>query len=161
MCLTFRFLRGQNNLQLSVSPFQPSTASLPLDNPHPFARAASPVPHVARILQAINMIQRRYQRILLLTVVGWVVLYFGFDFSDRFNRQLRIHVDDVPARAPKSDAIKAEEKELVVASLMRDRVKWLNESFPTWKRNVYVVDKRDAELTVPKNKGREAMVFLT
>jgi len=71
-------------------------------------------------------------------------------------------VDDVSARpAPKSDAIKAEEKELVVASLMRDRVKWLNESFPTWKRNVYVVDKRDAELTVPKNKGREAMVFLT
>ena len=32
---------------------------------------------------------------------------------------------------------------------------------PGWSRSVYVVDDPSAKLTVPKNKGREAMVYLT
>jgi hypothetical protein len=51
--------------------------------------------------------------------------------------------------------------EMVVASTSRDNVTWLNDYLLDWKKNIYVVDDTDAALTVPMNKGREAMVFLT
>lgn len=51
--------------------------------------------------------------------------------------------------------------EMVVASMKRENVTWLHEYLPQWKKNIYVVDDPEAELTVPANKGREAMVFLT
>ncbi|KDB20777.1 hypothetical protein H109_07250 [Trichophyton interdigitale MR816] len=51
--------------------------------------------------------------------------------------------------------------EMVVASMKRENVTWLHEYLPQWKKNIYVVDDPEAELTVPENKGREAMVYLT
>jgi hypothetical protein len=51
--------------------------------------------------------------------------------------------------------------ELVVASMRRENVSWLHDYLPDWKKNIYVVDDPDADLTVPTNKGREAMVFLS
>ncbi|KAF2022409.1 hypothetical protein BU24DRAFT_418039 [Aaosphaeria arxii CBS 175.79] len=42
-----------------------------------------------------------------------------------------------------------------------DDTGWLDEFFDDWAKNVYVVDSTSAHLTVPKNKGREAMPFLT
>lgn len=50
---------------------------------------------------------------------------------------------------------------LVVASLQADETSWIHEHFPDWHLFRYIVDDKDAELTVPKNKGREAMVYLT
>jgi hypothetical protein len=66
--------------------------------------------------------------------------------------------DAVPG---KENGFVPEEKELVVASMHWDDVSWLDEFFGDWKKNVYVVNNASAELTVPKNKGREAMPFLT
>ncbi|OAX83515.1 hypothetical protein ACJ72_02130 [Emergomyces africanus] len=54
-----------------------------------------------------------------------------------------------------------ENRELVVASMSTADTSWLIENLPEWKLNIYVVDDPDARLTVPKNKGREAMVYLT
>lgn len=54
-----------------------------------------------------------------------------------------------------------DEVELVVASMRKENVTWLHEYLPNWKKNIYVVDDPTAEFTVPLNKGREAMVFLT
>ncbi|CAM1505157.1 Fc.00g107940.m01.CDS01 [Cosmosporella sp. VM-42] len=51
--------------------------------------------------------------------------------------------------------------EMVIASMKRENVTWLNDYLLDWKKNIYVVDDPSAELTVPVNKGREAMVFLT
>jgi len=51
--------------------------------------------------------------------------------------------------------------ELVVASLKGDDTSWLPEYLPQWKANVYIVNDQSANLTVPKNKGREGMVYLT
>ncbi|EFE34933.1 uncharacterized protein ARB_05889 [Trichophyton benhamiae CBS 112371] len=51
--------------------------------------------------------------------------------------------------------------EMVVASMKRENVTWLHKYLPQWKKNIDVVDDPEAELTVPANKGREAMVFLT
>ena len=53
------------------------------------------------------------------------------------------------------------EKELVVASLKEGDTLWIGEFFPDWRTNIYVVNDPSAPLTVPKNKGREAMVYLT
>ncbi|KAJ2967980.1 hypothetical protein NQ176_g9403 [Zarea fungicola] len=51
--------------------------------------------------------------------------------------------------------------ELVVAATQKDNITWLNDYLLAWPKNIYSVDNPKAELTVPKNKGREAMVILT
>ena len=53
------------------------------------------------------------------------------------------------------------ELEIVVASLAKENTTWLSTLFPSWPRNVYIVDDPSATLTVPKIKGHEAMVYLT
>lgn len=77
----------------------------------------------------------------------------GIDGVDRtLSEPLPIAKKPLPAR---------EEKELVVASMNGDDTSWLDEFFDDWKKNVYIVNNASAPLTVPKNKGREAMPFLT
>lgn len=51
--------------------------------------------------------------------------------------------------------------EMVVASMLSENVTWLDNYLVDWKKNIYVVDDPMAKFTVPMNKGREAMVFLT
>lgn len=51
--------------------------------------------------------------------------------------------------------------EFVVASMKRDDTSWFKKYIPRWKANIYIVDDSRASLTVPQNKGREAMVYLT
>jgi hypothetical protein len=53
------------------------------------------------------------------------------------------------------------EKAFVVASTRHENTIWLREFFSTTTKYVYVVDDSSAPLTVPANKGREAMVYLT
>lgn len=50
---------------------------------------------------------------------------------------------------------------VVVASQASEDATWLDTYFPKWEKNVYHVDSSNAKLTVPKNKGRESMVYLT
>ncbi|KAI9893920.1 MAG: hypothetical protein M1814_005473, partial [Vezdaea aestivalis] len=38
---------------------------------------------------------------------------------------------------------------------------WVAKELPEWDRAIYAVDNRTAALTVPKNKGRESMAYLT
>jgi hypothetical protein len=51
--------------------------------------------------------------------------------------------------------------EIVVASLKSEDTAWVAQYLPHWFRSIYVVDEPAAKLTVPRNKGREAMVYLT
>lgn len=50
---------------------------------------------------------------------------------------------------------------VVVASRGSENATWLTEYFPQWQLNHYRLDDPDAPLKVPKNKGRESMVYLT
>jgi len=50
---------------------------------------------------------------------------------------------------------------VVVATQKSEDPKWLDEYFPSWEKFIYSVDDRNAKLTVPKNKGRESMAYLT
>jgi len=68
-------------------------------------------------------------------------------------------VDSKPMKA--NSEAKPRRTAVVVASLASDNATWLDEYFPQWEKNIYRVDKPDAPLTVPKNKGRESMVYLT
>ena len=53
-------------------------------------------------------------------------------------------------------------KALITASLEKDDSAWLyDDHLSDWIINRYVVDNPLAEFKVPKNKGREAMVYLT
>jgi len=49
---------------------------------------------------------------------------------------------------------------LVVASQTADNTTWLNGSFPAWEKSIYLTDA-PSNLSVPANKGRESMVYLT
>jgi hypothetical protein len=56
---------------------------------------------------------------------------------------------------------------IVVASMQGDNTSWLDPEaglLPGWERNIYIVNKDTYEksdrLRIPKNKGREAMVYL-
>lgn len=50
---------------------------------------------------------------------------------------------------------------VVIASQKSEDPTWLDEYFPKWEKNIYSVDDSKAKLKVPKNKGRESMVYLT
>ncbi|KAH6625440.1 hypothetical protein C7974DRAFT_201313 [Boeremia exigua] len=50
---------------------------------------------------------------------------------------------------------------VVVASQAGEDAAWIGAAFPGWTTHVYRVDEPGAKLTVPKNKGRESMVYLT
>jgi hypothetical protein len=52
------------------------------------------------------------------------------------------------------------EKELVFAALAASNMSWVEEHLPEWRANIYRADAKDG-LTVPVNKGNEAMVYLT
>ena len=52
-------------------------------------------------------------------------------------------------------------KHLVVASIKKENTSWIQEQLPDWNASIYVADDPQASLTVPQNKGREGMAFLT
>ena len=51
--------------------------------------------------------------------------------------------------------------EVVVASTKADNTSWLQQFLPDWPKSIYIVDDAAAGLSVPQNKGREAMSYLT
>ena len=53
------------------------------------------------------------------------------------------------------------DKELVFAATSSSNMSWVQEELPSWTANIYRADDKEAALTVPVNKGNEAMVYLT
>jgi hypothetical protein len=62
---------------------------------------------------------------------------------------------------PMSHIDRTSTKSFIVASRKNDDTTWIEENLPDWDLVRYVVDDPEARYTVPKNKGREAMVYLT
>ncbi|KNG45707.1 f-box domain containing protein [Stemphylium lycopersici] len=67
--------------------------------------------------------------------------------------------EEKPLKA--NGSVKPRRTAVVVASQSSENATWLNEYFPQWEKNIYRVDDQHAPLTVPLNKGRESMVYLT
>lgn len=83
----------------------------------------------------------------------FILLHLHYSDLDLFTSVFS-HVDE-------SSTQQAQTVELVVSSLKKENASWYPVYFPHWKSNVYVVDDPAAPLTVPQNKGHEAMVYLT
>lgn len=68
-----------------------------------------------------------------------------------------------PNGAPTQTSAPPRQKELVFAAMLKNNMSWVTENLPEWHSNIYRVDAspEQAELTVPANRGNEAMVFLT
>lgn len=90
----------------------------------------------------------------------------GFSLTDEYNatasgnigfEAITIHEDDAGEPVPPN------EKELVFAAMRASNMSWVEENVPEWPVNIYRVDVPPGEddLTVPMNKGNEAMAYLT
>lgn len=90
----------------------------------------------------------------------------GFSLTDESNatasgnigfETITIHEDDPGEPVPPN------EKELVFAAMRASNMSWVEENVPEWPVNIYRADVPPGEddLTVPMNKGNEAMAYLT
>lgn len=107
---------------------------------------------------------RRRNRIkAILTTVGIVLAIYLFFFQPAHKNPARTDRGSYAQQrgTDKPDTASGKRKELVVASMKDDNTSWLYEFFPDWTKSVYVVDDKQAPLTVTLNKGRESMVYLT
>jgi hypothetical protein len=100
--------------------------------------------------------QRQSLRRIVLGFGALLVIGFVFrasqSFQDLHNSQpITTEIPSKPSPA----------KVFVVASMEKDHTAWISEYLPDWKLVRYEVDNPKAEYTVPMNKGREAMVYLT
>ncbi|KAJ5831759.1 hypothetical protein N7474_000070 [Penicillium riverlandense] len=107
---------------------------------------------------------RRRNRIkAILTTIGIVlalyVLFFKTDTKNPARKERGSYAQQRGTDKP--DAASGKQKALVVASMKDDDTSWLYEFFPDWTKSIYVVDDKQAPLTVAQNKGRESMVYLT
>jgi hypothetical protein len=66
-----------------------------------------------------------------------------------------------PSLIPVGEDKKVAKVAMVVASQKGEDTTWLQTAFLEWEKNVYITNDPTAELTVPANKGRESMVYLT
>ncbi|KAI0836197.1 hypothetical protein F5Y06DRAFT_274441 [Hypoxylon sp. FL0890] len=69
--------------------------------------------------------------------------------------------DAVGVHTTQAHATPRRETEIVLASTTKEDPSWVYRYFPHWNPQVYITDDPLAPLTVPKNKGHEAMVYLT
>ncbi|KAK2865391.1 hypothetical protein FQN49_003621 [Arthroderma sp. PD_2] len=108
--------------------------------------------------------QRINQLFILISITVVFALYYLF-----FKSPPRDHAISSTRQQPQPDSRKIAKasKELVVASVKSDNISWIREEVPDWRAKVYVADAGDAGeasksgLSIPVNKGREAMVYLT
>jgi hypothetical protein len=95
------------------------------------------------------------------------VPFGGKHFSDGGNEPLLEGLSAAAAKKGKGSAGNTRRTAVVVASQKSENSTWLEEYFPEWERSIYKVDveprteEATGVLTVPKNKGRESMVYLT
>lgn len=74
---------------------------------------------------------------------------------DRFWAATKAYIPDIkPAKFKHT-------KTLVIATQQKTRISWINRELPDIETAIYIVDNDTAPLRPPKNKGREAMVYLT
>jgi len=106
----------------------------------------------------------------LLTFVGFFILasvyYAPFTNTTRLLSLTDLSLDSLLSSQPDIDLDQTlldepPYKAIIAASLSQDDTTWFQDLLPDWQANVYVVDDPTANLTVPRNKGRESSVYLT
>lgn len=132
-------LRPQEVQQLNLFPLLPTRVGSTLGVTIAFAMLI--MMRVGRRVSALLI------PVVVLSVCSWLLLFQSRPFSGR------VPGASQPVATPAA-------VEIVVASLSTQNTSWVHSHLPGWLRSVYVVDDPSAKLTVPKNKGHEAMVYL-
>jgi hypothetical protein len=83
------------------------------------------------------------------------------DFRSKEGKKLQVNGAVASSLVGQEKEKKKRTTAVVVASQASENATWIAEAFPEWEQHVYHVDDPKAKLTVPKNKGRESMVYLT
>ena len=97
-----------------------------------------------------------FMAVIFILLLSYV--YFDLPIPTKIATSISPQIPDSSDSASKTDGPHVE---FVVASMKDDDTSWFKEYIPQWKANIYAVDDPSAPLTVPENKGREAMVYLT
>ncbi|KAI1759227.1 hypothetical protein GGR53DRAFT_471556 [Hypoxylon sp. FL1150] len=92
---------------------------------------------------------------VLLTLTAFSMTLFLWPAND--SRSVLVDDRDPTTEPPRTHR----EVELVIASTTKENPSWAYRHFSHWNPQVYVTDNQSATLTVPRNKGHEAMVYLT
>ncbi|KAJ6262064.1 hypothetical protein Dda_2868 [Drechslerella dactyloides] len=111
----------------------------------------------AAVVRAISSpySRRRPPRVVYLAVVLLLLLFYFLPSSSRPPSPLST---EKPSQVPYS-------RDLVVAAVKHDDVSWIEKHLTGWTPRIYITDAANYgdtnSLTVPRNKGREANVYLT
>jgi len=62
--------------------------------------------------------------------------------------------------SPPEPQVKVEDKIVVIGRLEKENTDWVHEHLPEWQNAIYTVDNTSAAVHTPRNKGREANVYL-
>ena len=115
----------------------------------------------------------RKKAVILAMVLAWVIytMFFGAFLrrhGEEMENKIRWRMPGTwlpqatfPSSTSNSPSRETIPRALVVASTRNDDTSWLYTHLPDWRKSIYVVDDRNAGLTVPLNKGRESMAYLT
>jgi hypothetical protein len=124
--------------------------------------AIAQVEHTSRLLLMIYSGNQQFSRTLFAAVIFGTIVFLVYILlpttTDSSQPQWPFMGTVSTLRTTSED--KLERVALVVASQTTDNTTWLDESFPTWEKAVYLTDA-PSKLSVPVNKGRESMVYLT
>ena len=110
------------------------------------------------------MVARRPYGVALLTSVVLLLLFCLPRFSNfRPGDHLRgtILPTSKPTASDVSHTAPDVSRHLVVCKIKSADTSWIERELPTADVSIYVVDDPQAQFTVPKNKGRESMAYLT
>lgn len=103
---------------------------------------------------------RRQQAIIVLLLLFCIWAYREFLSGSASSGPDRRHKNDLTGLVSSKPPMRS--KHLVVATLKGDDTSWIQKRLkPEWGTSIYVANDRRAKLTVPINKGREAMIYLT
>jgi hypothetical protein len=115
-------------------------------------------------------LRRRHLFVGVVATIGFTI--FHLYYSKPVSKVLGVEADLTPshkftstqlpqtAQAPPANYTNIS-KLLVIASQKKDDTSWIDELVPDWPYVRYITDEPQAKYKVPKNKGNEAMVYLT
>jgi hypothetical protein len=100
---------------------------------------------------------------LLLLSYQIVLVRFPDQGDDTTVIQSIIAADDSSDNSSVPDPVPPSKTELVFAAIEASNMSWVQKNLPDWRVNIYRADgkQNETDLTVPVNKGNEAMVYLT
>lgn len=101
---------------------------------------------------------RRRGTLILLLILG--LNLFVIHLRKNPNARLDLGFLDNTINLGDAGQVKSSTVGIFVASQTHDNVSWIRNAFPDWQKYIYVADDPYAPLSVPVNKGREAVTYL-